>query len=476
VEFRDQKHYLFREAVRNGWESAAQFPAALTQGLPSELPKKWLAKFYRTPKIEALSRSTRLVNRFMVGADPEFTLADGIGKLVHANTFKLHVGLAFGADLAGRPVELRPAPSRFALDVLASILTELRWMALTVPKIRECQWFARPYVEHDGIGGHVHFGRKRLDKRDREVNGLDRLASMLTALDVFDRRAVQQRNEDTVYGKFGDVRDQAHGYEYRTLPTWLSSPWLAYLTLVLSKLAVYDPMLIEKSVPSKGTLRNLLAFYKGLDDDAMIAYAALERFGWPKQDVGDFKSAWGLTYPKDLLPTKVLIPEVIEPTDEDRQQIFNLLVKGTPIPAVVPKPNWGPTTLPEGYYPLAYHSDTTGGPRRRGFGELMAGLAHHENAKVRIETGEGDPLRILHPTGLKIPREFSGTQIKFYPNEEVIIYIGQRFREDANKMVQLKKFLLEHFPVWKFADVKPDSFKEFKTSSRVNLRGKEVMI
>jgi hypothetical protein len=297
MEFRDQKRYLLDAMVQHGWSSLAEIPSDLVQGIPTELTAKWVSRFYKSPKINSLPRSLRLVNRFMVGADPEFTFADSVtNEFVHASHFQLHVGPAFGADLAGRPVELRPAPSRFALDVVASILSELRWMALTVPATLSYSWISRPYVSRDGIGGHVHFGRKRGRIRKdedapryeltgqvkEEIEGLDQLTRILEA-SILLKEDFVKRSRDTVYGKFGDIRPQRHGYEYRTLPTWLSSPCMAYLVLVLSKLVVYNPELIKRIAFNTNTIRNLLAYYKGMDDDALIAFNALKLFGLPKQ-------------------------------------------------------------------------------------------------------------------------------------------------------------------------------------------------
>src|SRR6267378_676830 len=306
MEFAELKYTFFKNLVEHGYGSVAEIPAEVLTGIPTRLVDKWWEQFRSAPPLTAIPQYPRLVNRFTIGADPEFSLTDQ-GKLCPAMKIGLQTGLAFGMDMNGRLAELRPAPSRFALDVVASMLSELRWMALYLPQSLKYNWLSSPYDGQDGVGGHVHIARQRNEKDRREdVNSLSYLNSWMLKVGVFSSALNASRTSHTKYGHSNDIRMQKYGYEYRAFPTWLDSPWLAYLVLVLSKLSVYNPKLIRNifvngSKNQKGLERSighLLAFYKNVDDDAWIAFHALRKWGLTKQEGVDFRNNWGILYPK----------------------------------------------------------------------------------------------------------------------------------------------------------------------------------
>lgn len=351
-----------------------------------------MEKFYHSKRLAKVPAQPRLVNHFMLGADPEFMFIAN-GKPVHAEALKLTAGLCVGADNNGRLVELRPKPSRFALKVLASVASELKWLALMYPKALDCEWKAGAYAGQDGLGGHVHFGRKRAAlplgpscpyTDAHEVIALDHLEMLLESSEVFSKRECTLRRKESHgghYGNLSDVRAQAHGWEYRTLPSWLNSPWLAYLSLVLSKLVVHDhsfgemlPTVVNAS-QARRWIRNILARFKDLDDDARIAYLGLDVWGLPRatQNATDFKEAWGIfglanpVNPPYQVPE--LLPPFIDPSQTDVEEMFRLIVYGKAISSFLPSPpTWPFQTLPMGYLALQKSTNTRVSP---GLGELV---------------------------------------------------------------------------------------------------------
>jgi Phage phiEco32-like COOH.NH2 ligase-type 2 len=407
VELQKLRSELMRECLLNCWTRPADVQAPWTQLVEPARMERWFKRLY-TPITEPLVGGGRLINHFMLGADPEFVFTDG-NQRYDARDVGLRAGPAFGADNNGRLVELRAAPSRHALAVLASMWLALRWMPIFYPDVLRFVWRAGSYYASDGLGGHVHFGRKRLKLRDREVAVLDRLSHLMFQAGLFDReegRLRVQRAQGAPaghpYGALGDVRSQAHGYEYRTLPSWIDNPWLAYFVLVASKLVVQRPEYVAPLAPrdheltaeqARNQLRLLLAYYAPLDDDARLAFAILMRQGPPRHGSGqDLKPSWGI-YSNNIFGTAPqgapdVLPTVIEPTPEDLRELADSMLTGR-LPEELPlRANWAPLTLPSGYVHAIRHVDTKVSPN---MGELMMNYAMHQKLILKVQNPGGFP-------------------------------------------------------------------------------------
>jgi Phage phiEco32-like COOH.NH2 ligase-type 2 len=502
MEFVELKRSILGEVVRNGYTKADELPANLTSGVSLDLVQRWMDKFFRMNKPDDVPISPRLINHFPIGADPEFAFAGLNDAMANAMDLGLQAGLAFGMDTNGRLAELRPTPSRFALQVLASILGELRWMALLKPATRQYSWISRPYFARDGLGGHVHFGRKRLGvggrDREKEIKILDDLAALLIRGGVFNRDScTQRRGAQGGYGKAADIRLQKHGYEYRTMPTWLDNPWLAYLTLVLSKLVVHDPGLLHGlhgQANVKRVIRNILAFYKGLDDDALIAYNALAVHGLPQQVGTDFRAAWGINYAKDTpIPDVDYIPSTIEATPADMQAVFSYLLCAKPIAPMIPEPNWTPLKFLKDYQGAIHYSQTY---HRVGIGELLYNVILHTQQTIVFATSDYPTrLQVQVPTfmydkTMKLLHSNAHTKlgianIEFLVSKrdgQIQVYLGEKLRS-GEALSRIKKFLLSGWlPVWHIDEVKPESYQVWLKSvtqqaapvAPARSRGKEI--
>lgn len=376
MRYRDMKR-LFIENVIRGIPQLTE----VSTRVPEPLQRRWLAKFYEPIRPKEVPESPRLLNHFKVGADPEFVFRTPDRTVMNAETLGLMSGLCFGADNNGRLVELRPAPSRFAVEVVASMLVELRWLAFYQPKSLNFQWKAGAFTGHEGLGGHVHFGRKVVSQRGFEVRALDKVTELMFQSEIFD--ANEQRARITGpggYGGYSDIRKQVHGYEYRTVPSWLDSPWKAHLSITLAKLAVCDPSMIlaQKSFISpaenRKRIRNILAAYKGRDDDAMIAGLAFTVHGWPTGRIDDFRPEWGIEQPviegvlrSGFVPPKIM-PTTVSPTRSEIGEIFSYLTSGTNLTLHPPKAEWPFQSIPSGFKYLLSMTKTTRCP---GIGELL---------------------------------------------------------------------------------------------------------
>lgn len=352
--YRDEKRRLYKQLVRVGAKrpEVAAIARDANVAAPQDLISKWEDRFYSNP-IETYPTEPRLVNRFCVGADPEFVFVqvDRIGgiKYKHASELGLNTVDAFGSDMSGRQAELRAYPSRFVLEVVSSLVDTLRWMN-QIHKLDNIQWIAPARFGDDGVGGHVHFGRKRPDLNN-SIASLDSVTQLLLAAGVLDKQGQSERIIKTAYGRYGDWRPQTHGYEYRTMPSWMTSPWAAYFTLVVSKLAVLEDIreFMNNKRPVE-TLVNLLRAYKSRDDDARIALLALEKHGFPAYQADDFKKRWGVGASEPVGAGNYYIPPVIEPCETTNRQLFHHLVSGKPMLADRPDPSWEPFLLPKDIY------------------------------------------------------------------------------------------------------------------------------
>jgi hypothetical protein len=242
-------------------------------------------------RVQEPVRNGRLLNRFTLGCDAEVFNS---GSLVQT--------VGYLSSMLPGGVKVKPAPSRSSLEVTAGV-----WKALRVLDVYIASGdvvTANPFVEAVSIalGGHVHFGRKS-SHRVAEVEALDNLTHALMEVGLFNRTLASRRLKgDMSYRKYGlpsDVRLKPWGWEYRSLPTFLSSPWMCFLVLTLAKLTVLAAPEVRSwnrvVASSESRLRTLLARFRGVDDDAALAYWLLAKHGWPKPDtLLDIRQAWGL--------------------------------------------------------------------------------------------------------------------------------------------------------------------------------------
>jgi hypothetical protein len=481
-ELRQQRLAFATSLVESG-----SLPVPLT-----EQQTLWAKRFYKTVQ-PLLHDNPRLVNSFKIGADPEFVFESESethaalepGKIrkkrVDATSIGLRTGLFAGADQNGRLVEVRPAAHRSALHVMASLVDSLRWLGMVYPDTLGLNWLAGAYQYDDGIGGHVHFGRKR-PSRVMEVTALDAVTSALYKLKMFPDRQVQARRTGGVdgrgaYGNFSDYRLQMHGYEYRTLPSWLDNPWLAYFVLTVTKLAVINPKLVRpwQGIPPTQfpaqSLRNLLAFYKGVDDDAALCYFVMSERGLPKHVGGDFKSRWGLDY-TTLYPVDVtLLPNCIKPSPETVQDVFKHFLTGEALPKRHLSPNWKHIHAPEGFFPMI--RDTQ--PKQIGMGELLWDVVGAEKHPLRVMPSEynestltvTENLHSLLPLGYRqvLEKTYNVTirQTRNEDNKRPTIYLSRDWRRDAKRLQIIKKVLLSgFFPLWHIESATPDALSQWE--------------
>lgn len=258
--------------------------------------------------LEEAEVAERFLNPWMIGADPEFVCMQTAGGIKRVDNIIGHDG-PIGYDHNGYVVEVRPEPARGAFGLIKKIHTILN--SKEAEKIRGWKWRAGAYVagNREGgagrgaetLGGHVHFDfpppvREQrgfvppdavpalieeeennpfqgvLDAQDRVYNLLEKL-DIIPSKECAKRRELGMRNPPGAqYGRMGDWRQSNDGrhVEYRTYPSWLYHPHVAFLVLTLAKLAAARPELAKEALkyPSYKKLVDFVDNFKFKDSNA----------------------------------------------------------------------------------------------------------------------------------------------------------------------------------------------------------------
>jgi Phage phiEco32-like COOH.NH2 ligase-type 2 len=193
-----------------------------------------------------LSVSNSSKKDFKLGADPEMGFIEKGGRFISASEIVQDArhDEQFGVDGGGAVAEIRPTPNADPIKVVANIKRVMSEAAKNTPELENYDWKAGSAVENHPIGGHIHFGLKKIKKayNTQEIlDSLDRyLAQTLVLLE--DPIEAKKRRIDNSYGGLGDYRDQPHGLEYRTPGSWLTSPYIAAGVLSLAKATVWEAL------------------------------------------------------------------------------------------------------------------------------------------------------------------------------------------------------------------------------------------
>lgn len=462
----------------------------LTEAPISCRDRLWAEDHSPVPSPFDLTKSGRRLNPFCVGSDPEFCFVDARGKKIEAIQLGLRVGLAAGCDQNERLVELRPWPSVSVVEHVAGILTALRWMYRVYgPSLEGMHLRAGAFFAGDGIGGHIHFGRKRPTRTD-EIAALDGVARALSQVGIFPMDEWQHRivgdRLGQVYGKPGDFRIQRHGYEYRTLPSWLQSPAVAFICLTFAKLAVLDPEIPRswaKEPPEKAAslLRGLAKFFRSRDDDAYILYHLLTISGdeiFKVAHSANFAPAWGLSNIEYLpLEGAYILPDSIAPDDSEIKEVQEHLMLGTPLKFRRLSPSFV-THLPHDHYQWLPLHVSTG--RRSGFGDFIHNLVTHRKIRINWDYSNNDAFRVTGclgsfwgPKDVEKVREVCGPVLvttgghTSWNDGQTTLTIPKPLCQ-TTRIKAFKHLLTETglFPIWTVNSVKEDSAKNWLLANK----------
>lgn len=245
---------------------------------------------------ESVTPKVPLVNKWLVGCDPEFVILDQNGNLFNTNEVLPQRG-PIGWDHSGFVVEFRPEPARGTFQILKRLQALVN--SKDMERLRRYGWRAGAYVKAKPrgtitLGGHVHLdiappshGNGDEDEHNAVVEACDRWTMLMEGLDILPRAESQARRTDPRavrehYGQWSDWRpagDRGERMEYRTPASWLFDPKVAFLTMTGIKLAAVNPATMLEKVPKTGhgwkNVRQLLECYSGKDSNARRALEKL---------------------------------------------------------------------------------------------------------------------------------------------------------------------------------------------------------
>ena len=186
------------------------------------------------------------IEKVTLGCDPEWGILNEHGSIVRPDeVISNELNEQFGIDGSERVAELRPTYANNPRGLVKNIRALLQEGLNVNPVLANYRWKAGSMVDDEPIGGHVHLGHKALisgegmrnnQKVSQLTTTLIRIVSPLMLM-AEDKEEAIARRVGTGYGslKGGNcMREQAYGVEYRTLPSWLTSPEdaLSVLSLV----------------------------------------------------------------------------------------------------------------------------------------------------------------------------------------------------------------------------------------------------
>lgn len=192
----------------------------------------------------------RSPDSLMIGADPEFILRNSDGHLVLASKYLERHG-AVGCDSIMLPnrqrlfslAELRPGPAEKPVQLVYNIHKTMKMASKLIPD-PDLEWLAGGMpIEGYPLGGHIHLSGVWLNSTLLRV--LDNYLTLPLML-LEDVSTVKRRPR---YGFLGDFRRKSHGgFEYRTPPSWILSPFIAAGVLTLTKVLV-DHYFVLRELP-----------------------------------------------------------------------------------------------------------------------------------------------------------------------------------------------------------------------------------
>ena len=280
----------------------------------------------RLARMEELKRERRelreegsVINNFLIGCDPEFAVIDAAGNLTRVDNRFEHKA-EIGYDHGGKVVEIHPEAARGSYGLLKKIAAILQKPALQRinGKFRAGAYY-EPNDHNPGsitFGGHVHLGVNPWGpiegtfspEHHRRIAALDDVTRVLEGLDILPGVESKNRRDNGHYGAYGQIRTPRNSdgrtfrVEYRTMPSWLVDPKVAYLCLTAAKLAAADPEGTTETLARQRSWEKLVAWferYKTKDSNARRALEKVMNRGLRPLQIDpttDFREKWlGLT-------------------------------------------------------------------------------------------------------------------------------------------------------------------------------------
>lgn len=174
-----------------------------------------------------------------IGMDVELALTHPTnGRIQHANRVMPHdTRSRFGTDGCPSICEVRPKEHEEPRRVVMALKTAMKQGLKKYPALKNFKWAGGSRVDGYSLGGHIHFGQgANTSPKEITIQYLDALlATFVLCMD--EAESIRERMLSG-YGDFGAWRSQPWGWEYRTLPSFITEEWLTRGVLELAKMLV----------------------------------------------------------------------------------------------------------------------------------------------------------------------------------------------------------------------------------------------
>jgi hypothetical protein len=213
--------------------------------------------------------SDKLLNTFLLGADPEVVVLDPPTLVNGQKSIKNALSDAhfFGWDHNGFVLEPHPAPCFSARGLMANMKKSLDVISHRLPsyRLRAGAHYSDPDTRSVTLGGHVHLDIPILTRN--QIDAMDVLTESLEHLDILPKNECLTRFRAGTYGRKSDIRAERGRVEYRSMCSWLFSRKTSMLCVTGIKLAAVAPQTLKK-MTSISELKGWIEGFKGTDDDA----------------------------------------------------------------------------------------------------------------------------------------------------------------------------------------------------------------
>lgn len=417
------KNDLYRDIVAYGVENP-----------PQTMLRKLVSNFRKPLKVKELE-NPRLANRFTVGCEVGLIWWYS-SAVTNPGNWRVHQHGFLQQDRR-HLVKLKVPKQRSCLQLVAGIAKELQIAAQITGQSPEVRWFTGCGHQGYSLTGGVYFGRLG-PNRVREIAALDAVYLTLLQAKVFDREKNDKRIDGDQFarrrGMLGDVVSKPFGYKYQSFPSFIESPLQALLTLTLAKLAVMYSTEVSNWLSVDGNpeakILNLLAKFKGLDEDARLTHWIVAKKGLPKPG-GDIKANWQLTH-EHPFSIKLQLPLEL-PVEEVWSTRAVRLCCGLKLEPLELKPWWKQTELPGKAYVSHLSRDVS---------KALWGL---KSAYVDVHENDSDALMFwgfsLSSQRLKQICRTLSCKVKLNPSSEQVVRIPLGLMKDPVRSAKLREIL-----------------------------------
>lgn len=179
------------------------------------------------------------IRDFLIGQDAEMVVLNGSRLAKFEGDIKGEIGLD-GQTGQSNTTEIRTNPSCCPIEIVNKVYGVFHRRVKGYPNYLKYTWLAGSYKSGRSLAGHIHFGVKEYSIKNSEANQI--VANYLGALSLCleDRKEGIARRSSGTYGFLNDFRKQPHGFETRSLSSWLSSPHVSTAHLALAKTIMFE--------------------------------------------------------------------------------------------------------------------------------------------------------------------------------------------------------------------------------------------